>query len=152
MASKKDTTKSTKQVAPKKKAPAKKAAPKKAPKEKTEAKVAALPPHPKARLAHVHGTKEALAKTLAASLAREDEDQGVIADRLRTASNSQLLRLSHVVETVKSKYGSRAKLIEAIGTHEHKSKDKDYLAKLDSFSLPRLLDLATIHERRARAS
>ena len=159
MATKKTTksnVKSTKKAAPAakaKKAPAKKAAaPKKAPKEKTEAAQPALPPHPRARLAHVHGTKEALAKSLASSLAREDEDQGQIADRLRTASNSQLLRLSNVVETVKSKYGSRAKLIEAIGTAEHKSKDKDFLAKLDSFSLPRLLDLATIHERRARAS
>jgi hypothetical protein len=54
----------------------------------------------------------------------------------------QLLRLQQVVATVKAKYGSRAKLIEAIGNASKKSKDKDYLAKLDSFSLPQLLDLA----------
>jgi hypothetical protein len=52
---------------------------------------------------------------------------------------------------VKSKYGSRAGLIEAIGKSENKSKDKDYIAKLETLSLPNLLDLASNHERRARA-
>lgn len=141
--------KNTKQVQPKKKPVAKKAAPKKsAP--KAEAKPAG-PRHPHGRVAAAHGSKEALAKTLASAIARDDEDTGVIAGRLTKASNSQLLRLHHVVETVKEKYGSRGKLIAAIGTAEHKSKDKDYLAKLDSYSLPQLLDLAKSHERRARA-
>jgi hypothetical protein len=99
----------------------------------------------------MHTSKEALAKSLAESLAKPDEDTGVIADRLRTASNSQLLRLHHVVETVKSKYGDRTKLIAKIGSTENKGKDKDFLAKLDSFSLPQLLDLAQSHEKRARA-
>jgi hypothetical protein len=155
MATKRTTHKSSvaKTVAKKaavKKASAKAKAAAKAPKEKVEAKPG-LPRDPKARLAHLHGGKEQLAKSLAKTLAREDEDQGVIADRLRTASNTQLLRLQGVVETVEKKYGSRAKLIEAIGTAENKSKDKDYLAKLDTFSLPQLLDLAAHHERRARA-
>jgi hypothetical protein len=147
------TAKSTKKPAAKKaaaKKPAKKeAAPKKAkePKPKQEQK----PRHPRARVTALHGSKEALAKSLADSLARADEDTGVIADRLRTASNSQLLRLQDVVQTVKAKYGDRSKLIEKIGTAEKKSKDKDYLAMLDTLSLPHLLDLAQSHERRARA-
>ena len=122
----------------------------KAAKVKTEAKPAGAR-HPHARVVARHESKEALAKALAPSLARPDEDTGVIADRLSTASNSQLLRLQHVVETVKAKYGDRAKLIEKLGAAGQKSKDKDYLAKLDSFSLPQLLELATSHERRARA-
>ena len=151
MATKKTTEKSTKK-APAKKAAAKKAAPKakKAPKDPAEAK-AALPRHPKARVAAAHESKEALAKSLAGALARDDEDTGVIADRLRTASNMQLLRLQAAVETVKEKYGSREKLIAAIGAAENKSKDKDYLAALETLSLPNLLDLATSHARRARA-
>jgi hypothetical protein len=116
----------------------------------TEAK-AAGPRHPRARVVAKHESKAALAKALAPSLARADEDTGVIADRLTTASNSQLLRLQHVVETVKAKYGDRAKLIAKIGSAENKGKDKDYLAKLDTLSLPHLLDLATSHERRTRA-
>jgi hypothetical protein len=140
------------------KAPAKKAATKKPAKAKAEAKSAtpsgdqaANPRHPKARVAAFHGGKVALAKTLAESLAREDEDTDIIADRLNKASNTQLLRLSRVVETVKEKFGSREKLIAAIGNAEHKTKDKDYLAKLDALSLPHLLELATAHQRRARA-
>ncbi len=139
--------------APKKTTSAKAAAPKaakakspKAPKGST-----AGGRHPHGRVVARHESKDALAKALASSLARPDEDHGVIADRLRTASNSQLLRLQHVVETVKAKYGDRASLIAKLGDAQKKSKDKDYLAKLDSFSLPQLLELATSHERRADA-
>lgn len=133
------------------KAPAKKAAPakaKKAPKAETKE---AAPRHPKARVVKGHESKEALAKSLAESIARADEDHGVIADRLKTASNSQLLRLHSAVKTMKDKYGSRDKLIAAIGAATNKGKDKDYLAALDKLSLPNLLDLAKSHERRARA-
>ena len=139
--------KTTKQAEPKAKKPAAKAKAAKAP--KADAKPAA-PRHPHGRLVAAHGSKEALAKTLAASLARDDEDQGVIAARLGKASNQQLLRLEHVVETVKAKYGSRDKLIAAIGTAEKKTKDKDYLATLEASSLPKLLDLAAAHAHRAR--
>ena len=66
------------------------------------------------------------------------------------ASNTQLLRLHKVVQAVKDKWGSRDALITAIGTATNKSKDKDYLAKLAKFSLPRLYDLATSATRRAR--
>jgi hypothetical protein len=149
MASKKTTTK--KKVAPKAKT-APKAAPKakkepKAPKDQKEA----LPRHPKARLAKLHNSKADLAKSLAPALVAGDEDAGAVTERLTTASNAQLLRLQKVVETVKEKYGSRDKLIEAIGSAQNKSKDKDYLAKLATFPLPRLLDLATSAARTARA-
>jgi len=134
-----------------KKPAAKKAAPKAKVVKTAKAPVEAKPRHPHARVTAAHTSKETLAKSLAEALAKPDEDTGTIADRLRTASNSQLLRLQHVVETVKAKYGDRAKLIAKIGSVENKSKDKDYLAKLDSFSLPQLLDLAQTHEKRARA-
>ena len=138
----------TKKVVAKKPAQ-KKAAPKKA-KEKQEAKPQG-PRHPAGRVKEGHGGKEALAKAIAPTLAREDEDSDVIATRLTTASNAQLLRLARVVDAVKQKWGSREALITAIGNAEKKSKDKDYLTKLDSFSLPKLYDLATSAERRARA-
>ena len=148
MASKK--TSSTKKKLPAKKAPAKKAAPK-AKKEKKEP-VKVGPRHPHGRVkATSQGSKEALAKALAPSLARSDEDTDQLEARLKTASNNQLLRLQKVADAVKSKYGSRAGLIEAIGKNAQKSKDKDYLAKLDTLSLPNLLDLAKSADRRARA-
>ncbi len=146
MATKKTTTK---KAAPKAKTTTK-AAPKAKKAPKAEAKEAA-PRHPKARVDKLHSSKADLAKSLASALAIGDEDSGAVEGRLRTASNTQLLRLQHVVETVKSKYGSREKLIEAISNARSKSKDKDYLTKLATFSLPRLLDLATSATRTARA-
>jgi hypothetical protein len=109
------------------------------------------PRHPRGQLLARYGSKESLASTLAASLARPDEDTEIIAARLKTASNRQLLGLASVTETVKKKWGTREKLIAAIGTATKKGKDKDDLAMLDTYSLPRLVELATSAERRARA-
>ena len=140
-------TQSVKNAAPKAKAPAKaKAAPKA---KATPAKVG--PRHPRARVAEQHGSKAALAKALAPVIARASEDAGAVESRLKTASNAQLLRLARASQTLKEKFGSRDKLIAAIGAATKKSKDKDYLAKLDTYSLPQLLDLAADAQRAARS-
>jgi hypothetical protein len=136
-------TKSVKKVAPKAKAPVKAKGPAKV----KAPPVKAGPRHPKERVAAAHGSKAALAKTIAAAIARPDQDAGVLESQLKTASNAQLLRLHRATRTMQDKFGSRDKLIAAIGAATHKSKDKDYLAKLDSYSLPRLLDLAASAQR-----
>ena len=143
MATKKTDTKA---AAPKAAAAAKTPKVAKVPK---AAKAAQGPRHPKARVA-ANGSKADLAKALAGSIARSNQDAGDLETQLKTASNQQLLRLQRVVETVKKKWGNRDKLIAAIGSAQNKSKDKDFLAKLDSYSLPQLVDLATSGERRAR--
>jgi hypothetical protein len=125
-----------------------------APKQKTEKKepVKVGPRHPHGRVkATSQGSKEALAKALAPALARADEDTDQLEARLKTASNMQLLRLQRVADAVRQKYGSREGLIEALGKSENKVKDKDFLTKLASLSLPNLLDMAKNAERRARA-
>src|ERR1700733_9547438 len=142
----KSTTKSTTSAKP-----TKKAATKAEPGSKPAAKPAPAARGPRAAMLARHGSKQALAKSLAEAVARPDEDTDIIAARLGKASNSQLLRLHHVAETVKAKFGGREKLIAAIGPAERKVKDKDYLAKLDTLSLPNLLDLANAAQRRARA-
>jgi len=137
-----------------KKPAAKKAAAKKAPAEKKEKKapVAVGPRHPAGRVkATSHGSKEAIAKALAPALAFGDDDKATVESRLKTASNAQLLRLQKIADQVKQKYGSREGIIEAIGKTEKKSGDKDFIAKLETLSLPNLFDLATSAERRARA-
>jgi hypothetical protein len=138
------TKTTTNKAAPKAKAAPKKATEKKA---KTEAK-AAGPRHPKART-DAAGGKAELAKTLASALATDTDSSDVVEGRLKTASNTQLLRLQKVVATVKAKWGSREKLIQAILDGAKKSKDKDYVAKLATFSLPRLVDLAQSAARRS---
>ena len=106
--------------------------------------------HPSARVKDLHKGKAELAKALAASVARADEDTDQLAARLKTASNAQLLRLQKTVALVKEKWGNRDKLIAAIGSANQKSKDKDFLTALDGYSLPQLVDLARSSERRAR--
>lgn len=134
------------------KAKAKPAAKKAAPKAKAKAPAAPakiVPRHPRARVAETHGSKAALAKAIAPLLARTDEDAGALETRLQKASNAQLLRLQRATQTLKAKYGNREKLIAAIGEAQRKAKDKDYLAKLDTYSLPQLLDLAASASARA---
>jgi hypothetical protein len=140
MATKKDKTEKTEKTTP---------APKKA---STSMKMKAARPvkparvpgpkplGPKAKLAKAHGSKETLAKKLAEAVARDDEDTDLIAERLQRASNSQLLRLQAAVDSAK-KLGGRTKLIAAISAANKKATDKDYLAKLDTMTLPELLDM-----------
>jgi hypothetical protein len=157
MATKK--TQSVKKVAPKAKPAAKKAPAKKTPaKTKAKAKpkgpkpapVKVGPRHPMARVIEAHGSKAALASALAKVLARADQDSGVVESQLKKASNAQLLRLQRATQTLKEKFGDLPKLIAAIGAANNKSKDKDYLAKLDTYSLPQLLDIAAASQRAAR--
>jgi hypothetical protein len=144
----KATTTKTK-AAPKAKAETTKKAPKAAKAAKAEQAKTAR--HPKARVSEKFGDKAALAKQLAPALVRGEEKADEVEARLKTASNSQLLRLQKAVSTMSSKWGSRDKLIAAIGTAQNKSKDKDYLAKLATYTLPQLVDLGLAGERRARA-
>jgi hypothetical protein len=141
MSSKK--TPSVKKHAAKAKPAAKKAAPKAKAKAAPAVPAKILPRHPKARVADAHGSKAALAKAIAPLLARTEEDAGALEDRLKKASNAQLLRLQRATQTLQKKYGNREKLIAVIGEAQRKAKDKDYLAKLDTYSLPYLLDLAS---------
>ena len=142
--------------------PAKKPAAKSAPKKGKEAAKAAAPKKekaaaapvargPLARLKALHGSKEELVKKIVEPLAGPEEDTDALGERLRKASNAQLLRLARVVETVKSKYGGRDGLVQALAKLQAKAKDNDYLAKLGTFSLPKLWDMARSIERRARA-
>jgi hypothetical protein len=152
MASKK--TQSVKKVAPKakpaaKKAPAKSKA-KAKPKAPKPAPVKVGPRHPMARVVAAHGSKAALAGAIAKAIARADQDTGALETQLKKASNAQLLRLERATQTLKEKFGDRTKLIAAIGNATNKSKDKDYLAKLESYSLPQLLGIAAASQRAAR--
>ena len=152
MATKKTTKteeKSNGKPAPKTK---KAAAPKTAGTAKKAAKVAAkVVGGPLAKLKAAYGSKESLVGKIAEPLAGKDEDTDTVKERLLHASNKQLLRLASVVETVTKKYGSREKLIAAVGVAMKKAKDNDFIAKLESMSLPQLFDIAKSHERRAKA-
>src|SRR5580700_6041937 len=72
-------------------------------------------------------------------LARTAADRGK--DRgLQHVSNAKLLRLYAVFTEVKEKFGTRAKLIDAILTLENRTKDAGLRKRLEKHPVPRLYD------------
>ena len=60
---------------------------------------------------------------------------------LAHVSNAKLLRLHGVFSAVKEKFGTRAKLIDAILELEKRTKDTGYKTRLAAFPVPRLWDM-----------
>jgi hypothetical protein len=60
---------------------------------------------------------------------------------LAHVSNAKLLRLHQTFTTVKEKFGTRAKLIDAIAELEKRAKDEGYKTRLATYPVPRLWDL-----------
>lgn len=78
---------------------------------------------------------------------RVDEDKG-----LERVSNQKLLRLHALLTDVKSQFGSRAKLIDAICEVEKRTKDEGYRDRLSRWPTPRLFDWYKSAKKRAAAS
>lgn len=69
-------------------------------------------------------------------LARVNEKKG-----LGRVSNAKLLRLHGLLTDAKTRFGSRAKLIDSILELTKRVRDAGYRTRLESHPLPRLLDL-----------
>jgi hypothetical protein len=69
-------------------------------------------------------------------VSRTNKDKG-----LAHVSNAKLVRLHETFSAVKEKFGTRAKLIEAILEVEKRAKDEGYRTHLSAFPVPRLWDL-----------
>jgi hypothetical protein len=69
-------------------------------------------------------------------VSRTNEDKG-----LKHVSNAKLLRLHRIFSDVKERFGTRAKLIDAILELTKRVKDEGYKAALGKFPVPRLYDL-----------
>lgn len=77
----------------------------------------------------------------------------VNADRgLKMISNQKLLRLHAALEDAKKRFGTRAKLIDAILALENRPKDKGFQTRLEKYPLPRLLDLEAAAQKRKKAA
>jgi len=104
------------------------------------------------KVKRIYGSKEKLVEAVAGALGGLGAGEDDLEERLTGAPNSRLLRLADVAAAVKSRYGSKGKMVDAICAAEGKAKDEDFHGRLSSFALPRLLDLASSAERRARRS
>lgn len=90
-----------------------------------------------------YGSKEELAKKVVDLLEKpEDEETEAFEHRVQTMSNRKLLRLIESHEAMTAKYGSKAALVEAVVKARFSGGNADYAAKIDGYSVPRLLDLA----------
>jgi hypothetical protein len=69
---------------------------------------------------------------------------------LARVSNQKLLRLQAQLTDAKSRFGSRAKLIDAILDLEKRVKDPGYKTRLEGFPLPRLLDVHGVLAKKAK--
>jgi hypothetical protein len=69
---------------------------------------------------------------------------------LERVANAKLLRLHRIFSEVKEKFGSRAKLIDAICEMEKRSGDPGFRKRLESRPVPRLYDVYQAVARRTR--
>jgi hypothetical protein len=69
-------------------------------------------------------------------VSRTNEDKG-----LKHVSNAKLLRLHRIFSDVKARFGTRAKLIDAILELTKRVKDEGYKSALGKYPVPRLYDL-----------
>jgi hypothetical protein len=104
---------------------------------------------PLAQVNETFGGKDKLVDKLVGIL-ESDESKETLRNRLLGVANTKLLHLYEVASMVKEKYGSRDKLLSAAAAALGRTKDKDYLAKLESFSTAKLLDVTLTAQRRAR--
>jgi hypothetical protein len=88
---------------------------------------------------------KALAKDELWNDRRLNSDKG-----LDSVSNKKLLRLHEVLTEVKSKFGSRAKLIEAIAADLKRQKDAGFAAGLERFPTVRLLEIFRAGQKRKK--
>jgi len=104
---------------------------------------------PLAQVNETFGGKDKLVDKLL-TLVESDEAKEEMRKRLLAAANSKLLHLYEIASMVKENYGSRDKLVSAAAAALGRSKDKHYLAKLETFSTAKLLDVTISAERRAK--
>jgi hypothetical protein len=76
-------------------------------------------------------------------VSRTNKDKG-----LAHVSNAKLLRLHDTFTTVKEKFGTHAKLVDAILELEKRAKDEGYKTRLSAYPVPRLWDMYKSTDRR----
>ena len=102
---------------------------------------------PLARVKEEFGGKDKLVDKIVGLLGSGDEPKDDLRRRLLGAANSKLIRLHGVATQVKSA-GGKDQLAAAAAQEMGRGKDKDYVAKLGTFSSGRLTDILQSAKRR----
>ena len=104
---------------------------------------------PLARVKEEFGGKDKLVDKLVGLVDAGEESKDELRKRLLGAANAKLLRL-HVVATKVKAQGGHDKLAVAAAASVGHGSDKDYVAKLETFSNGRLVDMLEAGERRGK--
>ena len=112
---------------------------------------AALKKSPLARVKDEFGGKDKLVDKIVGVLDAGDESKDDLRKRLLGVANGKLIRLYGVATRTKTA-GGHDKLVASTAGQLKRGKDKDYVAKLDSFSDGKLLDMLSVAERKAKAN
>lgn len=83
-------------------------------------------------------------------LGRTSSDRGR-SKGLEHISNAKLLRLHDTFSAVKEKFGTRAKLIDAILESDKRTKDEGFKKRLEAYPVPRLYDAYRASVKRNKA-
>jgi len=102
---------------------------------------------PLARVKEEFGGKDKLVDKIVGLLGSGDEPKDEMRRRLLGAANSKLVRL-HGVATQVKELGGKDQLATAAAQEMGRAKDKDYVAKLGTFSSGKLVDLLQSARRR----
>ena len=84
---------------------------------------------------------------LVAELEKLTKDEDLWVNRVNAnkglahVSNAKLLKLQATFAAVKDKFGTRAKMIDAIAEIEKRAKDEGFKARLGAYPVPRLWDM-----------
>jgi hypothetical protein len=95
--------------------------------------------------------KESLVKAV-----RDLGESGLWIDRLNDdkglemVSNRKLLHLHDLLVQVKERFGSRAKLIDALLEQENRGKDEGFRTRLEKYGTPRLWEMLQAAEKRQK--
>jgi hypothetical protein len=111
----------------------------------------ALKTGPLARVKEEFGGKDKLVDKIVGVLDSGDESKDELRKRLLGVSNTKLIRLFSVATKTKQ-VGGHDKLVATTAEKLNRSKDKDYVAKLEDYSNGRLLDVLSAAERRTGAA
>ena len=103
---------------------------------------------PMARVKEEFGGKDKLVDKIVGLLGVDaGESKDDLRKRLLGAANKKLIRLHEIAASVKQ-HGGHDKLVTATATGLGRTKDKDYVEKLGTFSNGRLLDVLSAAEKR----
>ena len=108
----------------------------------------ALKTGPLARVKEEFGGKDKLVDKIVGVLDSGDESKDELRKRLLGVSNTKLIRLFSVATKTKQA-GGHDKLVATTAEKLNRSKDKDYVAKLEDYSNGRLLDVLSAAQRRS---